>query len=108
MPGLQEDDETKNEKLKAALWYSIGEMVDTLALEQDFNATPHFIGGLAELVWAQIETVAEDLEGFAKHADRQVISTKDVVLLGRHNEGLKGILQSQEKAARDRDLAKGK
>jgi hypothetical protein len=97
MPGLQEDDATKEEKLKAALWYSVGQMVDAVALSQDLNATPHFIGGLSELVWAQIENAAQDLEAFAKHADRQVVNSKDVVLLGRRNDGLKEVLQKEAK-----------
>jgi centromere protein S len=99
MPGLQEDDATKEEKLKAALWLSIGQMVDSAALSQDLNASAKFIGGLSELVWAQIETVAQDLESFAKHADRKIISTKDVVLLGRRNDGLKGLLENEAKHA---------
>ncbi|KAK3699180.1 MHF histone-fold complex component [Vermiconidia calcicola] len=104
MPGLQDaDDATKEEKLKAALWYAIGQTVDGVALTQDLNATPHFIGGLSELVWAQIENVAQDLEAFAKHSDRQVINTKDVLLLGRRNEGLAQILKSQTNAVREKE-----
>jgi len=99
MPGLREDDAAKEEKLKAALWYSVGQMVDSVALSQNLNATPHFIGGLSELVWAQIENAAQDLEAFAKHADRQVINSKDVVLFGRRNEGLKDVLQKEAKVA---------
>ena len=103
MPGLQQDDASKEEKLKAALWYAVGQMVDTAALSQDLNATPHFIGGLSELVWSQIENAAQDLEAFAKHGDRQVINCKDVVLLGRRNEGLKGVLQDRATTVRKRD-----
>ena len=103
MPGLQADDEMKDEKLKAALWYSIGQTVDGVALERDLNATPHFIGGLSEMVKGQIETVARDLEAFAKHSGRSTISTKDVLLLGRRNEGLQELLNSQAKAVREKD-----
>ena len=103
MPGLQTDDEMKDEKLKAALWYSIGQTVDGVGLEQDLNATPHFIGGLSEMVWGQIETVARDIEAFAKHSGRSTISTKDVILLSRRNEGLQELLNSQAKAVREKD-----
>ncbi len=92
-------DATKEEKLKAALWYAVGQSVDSVALSQDLNATPHFIGGLSELLWAQIENAAQDLEAFAKHGDRKVVNVKDVVMLGRHNEGLKEILQTEAKKA---------
>ena len=99
MAGIQADDVSKDEKLKAALWYSIGQTVDAVALSQDINATPHFIGGLSELVWSQIENVAHDLESFAKHSGRSTISTKDVLLLGRRNEGLGDVLRTQAPTA---------
>ena len=95
MPDIQADDVSKEEKLKAALWYSIGQTVDSVAFSQDINATPHFIGGLSELVWSQIENIAHDLESFAKHSGRSTINTKDVLLLGRRNEGLGDVLRTQ-------------
>jgi histone H3/H4 len=58
------------------------------------NATPQFIGALTELVWAQIANTAKDLENFAKHAGRSQISTDDVMLLARRNEGLESLLRS--------------
>lgn len=103
MPGLQADDETKEEKLKAALWYAIGQEVDSVALAQNINATPHFIGGLSEMCYAQIENVAHDLEAFAKHAGRTTINSKDVVLLGRRNEGLEEVLKAQAKTVKQKD-----
>lgn len=105
MPGLEADDATKEEKLKAALWYSVGQTVDSVALRQNLNATPHFIGGLSELVWAQIENVAQDLEAFAKHDGRQTINTKDVLLLGRRNDGLKELLESEARKVREKEAA---
>ena len=41
-------------ELKAALWFSIGKIVDEEALKLGVNATPQFIGALTEMVWAQI------------------------------------------------------
>ena len=101
MPGLQTDTETTEERLKAALWYSTGQTLDAVALNEDLNATPHFIGGLSEMIWAQIANVAGDLEAFAKHAGRTLINAKDVVLLGRRTEGLEELLRSRAKAIQD-------
>ena len=42
------------QRLKAALWFSIGKIVDEETLKLGVNATPHFIGALTEMVWAQI------------------------------------------------------
>ncbi|KAI5206744.1 hypothetical protein E4T39_02272 [Aureobasidium subglaciale] len=87
-------DEDKVDRLKSSLWYSIGTIVDAIALDQDLNATPQFIGSLTELVWNQILVSGADLEGFAKHAGRDTIDTKDVLLLVRRNEQLKEVLEN--------------
>lgn len=97
MAGLEADDQNKEEKLKAALWYAMGKTIDGVAVAQDINATPHFIGGLSEMVWGQIQTVAQDLEAFAKHNGRTTINTKDVLLLSRRNDALAELLGHQEK-----------
>ena len=104
MPGLQADDESKDEKLKAALWYAIGQTVDSIALSQNLNATPHFIGSLSEMVWSQIDNAAHDMEAFAKHAGRSTINSKDVVLLGRRNDGLAEVLQNRAKDVKEKDV----
>ena len=44
------------QRLKSALWFSIGKIVDEETLKLGLNATPQFIGALTELVWAQIGT----------------------------------------------------
>ncbi|KAL8909527.1 MAG: hypothetical protein Q9207_000207 [Kuettlingeria erythrocarpa] len=104
------EDEALEDRLKAALWFSIGKIVDEETLKLGVNATPQFIGALTEMVWAQIQNVSEDLQSFAKHAGRQVISAEDVLLLARRNEGLETILRkcldqqhgAKPKAARKR------
>jgi hypothetical protein len=42
------------QRLKSALWFHIGKIVDEETIKLGVNATPQFIGSLAELVWAQI------------------------------------------------------
>ena len=44
MPGLEADDQTKEEMLKAALWYSTGQTVDSISLTEDLNATVSSVG----------------------------------------------------------------
>lgn len=46
----------QEERLKSALWYSIGKYIDEECLTSDVNATPQFIGALTELVYTQIGT----------------------------------------------------
>ncbi|KEF54045.1 uncharacterized protein A1O9_09840 [Exophiala aquamarina CBS 119918] len=43
-----------SKKLRSALWYHIGKVVDEESLNLGVNATPQFIGSLMELVWAQL------------------------------------------------------
>lgn len=42
------------QRLKSALWFSIGKIVDEEILQLNVNATPQFIGALTEMVWAQL------------------------------------------------------
>jgi hypothetical protein len=54
------DDAEKEERLKAALWYSVGQTIDSVSLSKDINATPHFIGAMSEMLWAQIGAQRRD------------------------------------------------
>ncbi|KAK5059828.1 hypothetical protein LTR84_009711 [Exophiala bonariae] len=89
------DAEALSKKLRSALWFHIGKVVDEQSLLLGVNATPQFIGSLMELVWAQIGSAAVDLESFAKHAGRSTIKTDDVMLLARRNEGLAELLKKE-------------
>jgi hypothetical protein len=44
------------QRLKSALWLSIGKIVDEETIKLGVNATPQFIGALTEMVWSQIGT----------------------------------------------------
>ncbi|KAL3454300.1 kinetochore component CENP-S-domain-containing protein [Aspergillus insuetus] len=90
----QNEDPGLEERLKSALWLSIGKIVDEETIKLGVNATPQFIGALTELVWVQIETASQDLESFAKHAGRSTINVSDVMMLARRNEGLESILRA--------------
>ncbi|CAZ81356.1 unnamed protein product [Tuber melanosporum] len=99
------------QRLKSALWFSIGKIVDEEILQLNVNATPQFIGALTEMVWAQIENVSRDLESFARHAGRSTVSTDDVLLLARRNEGLGELLKAfvdEENAGKLVDKGRGK
>ncbi|CEJ81102.1 Putative Apoptosis-inducing TAF9-like domain 1 family protein [[Torrubiella] hemipterigena] len=89
---MSTEEDTK-ERLKSALWYYVGKTVDEKCLTSNRNATPQFIGALTELVWAQIENVAIDLESFAHHARRETVTTDDVFLLARKNPDLQQLMR---------------
>ncbi|KAG5915649.1 hypothetical protein E4U42_007959 [Claviceps africana] len=100
------------QRLKSALWFAVGQIVDEECLRRNRNATPQFIGALTELVWTQIENTAIDLESFANHASRQNITTDDVLLLARKNPDLRDIMadfvqERKDIKARGRGRARG-
>ncbi|KAK4169097.1 kinetochore component CENP-S-domain-containing protein [Cladorrhinum sp. PSN259] len=100
--------EEVRERLKSALWFSIGKIVDEEVLRRNRNATPQFIAALNEVVWTQMENVAADLENFSRHAGRTTVTADDVLLLARRNQDLHGIIKDivdREKA--ERQAAKG-
>lgn len=55
------------QRLKAALWFAIGKMVDEESLQRNRNATPQFIGALTDMVWHQIGTQAPSISVKTKH-----------------------------------------
>ncbi|KAL2840195.1 kinetochore component CENP-S-domain-containing protein [Aspergillus pseudoustus] len=105
----QNEDAGLEERLKSALWLSIGKIVDEETIKLGVNATPQFIGALTELVWVQIETASQDLESFAKcvigyrHAGRSTVNVSDVMMLARRNEGLESILRAFVDQQRDQE-----
>ncbi|KAK0635350.1 kinetochore component CENP-S-domain-containing protein [Bombardia bombarda] len=102
-------EEDSRERLKAALWYAIGQIVDEESLRLNRNATPQFIGMLTMMVMGQIENVAIDLESFAQHAGRTTINTDDVMLLTRRNSDLQGMIKDFiDKQKADKGGGKGK
>ena len=42
------------QRLKAALWFAIGKMVDEESMDRNRNATAKFIAALTEVVWTQL------------------------------------------------------
>ncbi|KAJ6133852.1 hypothetical protein N7523_000174 [Penicillium sp. IBT 18751x] len=52
---METDEAGLKERLKSALWMSVGQIVDEETMKLGVNATPQFIGALTEMVWAQID-----------------------------------------------------
>ncbi|CAO3566168.1 unnamed protein product [Mortierella alpina] len=85
---MSEHDEGLRERLKAAIWYAVGEICESQRAELNVVITPQLIASLAELVFAQAETLGKDLEKFARHAKRSTINVDDVKLATRRNASL--------------------
>ncbi|KAK8918017.1 Centromere protein S [Metarhizium anisopliae] len=99
-------DNDDRERLKSALWFAVGQIVDEECLRRNRNATPQFIGALTEMVWTQI-----DLESFANHASRPNVTTEDVLLLARKNPDLQQIMGEfvdERKGIKEAKMARSK
>jgi centromere protein S len=99
-----------SQRYKSALWLLTARTTDSLTTELNHNATPQFIAALTEVLWSQIENIAVDVEGFAKHAGRNTVTMDDVMLLARRNEGLEEVLKEvKDEIDKERgDKGKGK
>ncbi|EGF80430.1 hypothetical protein BATDEDRAFT_24998 [Batrachochytrium dendrobatidis JAM81] len=62
------------------------------------QVTPEFVYALGEVVVRHAELMGADLESFAKHAKRSVISVDDVKLFARRNIGLQEKIRNAEAA----------
>lgn len=73
--------------LKALVYLAVSNMVE-LELKDKAAATPTFIASLVELVFNQIIGLGNDLEQFAHHAGRDIVSPPDVFMITRKNKHL--------------------
>ncbi|KAK9383903.1 kinetochore component CENP-S-domain-containing protein [Kockiozyma suomiensis] len=92
MPSTTMDPELRD-RMKSAVWYTVGKIVDEACATLGVDATPQYITALTELVYAQAVTLSSDVESFAWHAKRKTVNTDDVLMLCRRNEGLKDVLE---------------
>ncbi|KAK0061371.1 centromere protein S [Biomphalaria pfeifferi] len=85
----EEFDSLPNEqKLKAAMYYSIKEIAKEVEQEMQVSISAQVLATVSESLNRQAEYYALDLENFAKHAKRTTINTDDVKLLARRNDTL--------------------
>ncbi|OBZ87936.1 Centromere protein S [Choanephora cucurbitarum] len=106
---MEEDDQ--KQELMTAVWYSVSEIAKQEALSQGKTLSDAYIASLAEIVFEQMQIMANDLESFATHARRAVISMDDVKLCARRNDSLYNLLSKtakdiQEEASNKRNKRK--
>ncbi|KAI8144125.1 kinetochore component CENP-S-domain-containing protein [Fennellomyces sp. T-0311] len=78
----------EEERLKMAIWQTVDEIAQQEARKIGKTVSSTFVSSLADVVYVQIGEMALDLEAFAKHAKRAVISMEDVKLCARRNDSL--------------------
>ncbi|XP_043852121.1 centromere protein S [Dromiciops gliroides] len=116
-PGQREEEEeaedqrllTSNQKLKAAVHYTVGSMCQGAADAKGVKFTKPAIAAISEVTFRQCEHFAKDLEMFARHAKRSTINMEDVKLLARRSSSLLNyITEKSEEISQANQGQKGK
>ncbi|GJJ74572.1 centromere protein S [Entomortierella parvispora] len=98
---MSDTEEGPRERLKAAIWFMVGEICENQKADLNVVITPQLVASLAEIVFNQAETLGKDLELFARHAKRSTINVDDVKLASRRNASLYDIIgQHADRLAR--------
>ncbi|KAL1919811.1 uncharacterized protein VTP21DRAFT_1742 [Calcarisporiella thermophila] len=101
------DEEALQQRLKAAIWYSVSKLSEEQASELGMTISPQFVASLADLVYKQAESLAVDLEQFARHAKRTTITMDDVKLCARRNEALYQLIaEGADEISKSKELRK--
>lgn len=75
-------------QLKGKIWYCVDRMLVTDPSFTKYKFSTKYVNALVELIFLQLVDSGQDLEAFAKHAGRDVISVDDMRLLLRKSPEL--------------------
>ncbi|XP_047103067.1 centromere protein S-like isoform X1 [Schistocerca piceifrons] len=78
----------KEEILKIILFQEVDRVVTETSKEIGVTCSSEVVNVFAEMAWKKARSIAEDLELFAKHAKRSMVSSDDVKLVVRRNPSL--------------------
>ncbi|KAM9758486.1 centromere protein S isoform 1-T1 [Menidia menidia] len=80
-------DETR-QRLKAAVHYTVGRLCQRAGQEHRREFSRQAVAAIAETAFRQCDVFAKDLEAFARHAKRSIVSAEDVKLAARRSTAL--------------------
>ncbi|KAI9478851.1 MAG: kinetochore component CENP-S-domain-containing protein [Benjaminiella poitrasii] len=98
---MEEDNQEQKKQLLFAVWHSVNEIAKQEAQTLGKEVSETFVTSLAEIVFDQMQTMALDLEAFASHSKRSVISMEDVKLCARRNDTLYQLISDTAKDIAD-------
>ncbi|XP_042352567.1 centromere protein S [Plectropomus leopardus] len=102
------DKEEMQQRLKAAVHYTVGRLCQKMGEDHRREFSRQVIAAIAETTFRQCDIFAKDLEAFARHAKRSTVSSEDVKLIARRSTALFIYIQnkSEELNQEQRDLKK--
>lgn len=95
-------------KIKATLYHLIGKICDSETSLKNKTFSKEYLASLAEVVFAQGELFANDMEAFCRHSKRTIINMDDVKLIARRNGSLVEQLDQQVQQINGEQKAKVK
>ncbi|XP_034022209.1 centromere protein S [Thalassophryne amazonica] len=101
------DEEETRQRLKAAVHYTVGRLCQRAGEDHRKDFTRQLIAAITETTWRQCDIFAKDLEAFARHAKRTIVSPDDVKLVARRSNALFTFIQKKsEELNQEQDLKK--
>ena len=79
----QSEQEKRLERLRAAVGLTTHDICTEVGTQREVQFSPQVVAVLSQLTMDKIARVGEDLEAFAQHGKRTVITGDDVKLLTR-------------------------
>ena len=88
--------DSRNAQCKARLSDAVTALIEAEAPHLELPVTRDFAQQLSELVWEwTTETLAPDLEAFARHRGRTAVGLEDVALAARRNVRTKALIDAE-------------
>ncbi|XP_071848318.1 centromere protein S-like [Apostichopus japonicus] len=91
------------QRLKAAVHYTVGKICNNLEEELEITFSKHVIAVISEATFKQTDCFAKDLENFCQHAKRKAINADDVKLLARRSGSLAKHISKVHKRLKEND-----
>ncbi|KAL7753595.1 MHF histone-fold complex component [Sorochytrium milnesiophthora] len=95
------------QRLRAAIHAAVNDICKAEEPSMDVTTSKLFVAALSDLVYKQAEMLGSDMEKFARHWSRKMVSVDDVKLCARRNETLLAALtQYSLEQSRAKDVKK--
>ncbi|CAH0492822.1 unnamed protein product [Peronospora farinosa] len=95
--------ESEELRMRQSILYTVGRICDDEAQKQNYGhhtrpvISKEAMALIADLVYKQSEVMATDLQFFARHANRKIIKSEDVMLCARKHPNLTNLLQKYQR-----------
>ncbi|XP_006783220.2 centromere protein S [Neolamprologus brichardi] len=89
------DTEETHQRLKAAVHYTVDRLCQKIGEDHRRPLSRQAIAAIAETTFRQCDIFAKDLEAFARHAKRSIVSVDDVKLVARRSTALSIHIQNK-------------